>query len=171
MKNSTLKKQITLCTIVLAFIVELVSLPFLGWSFLFSCGLALGTVIAIINTQILFGAVQKTVDTGNKKYIFTFKVLRLVLYGGGFVLALTISEMTGIATAICFFLPKISVFIIKGPMSKIRLWLGYDKPIRYETDETRRVFEKKPWIEMTYNGRTYKSLRRFRIVKAVRDED
>ena len=170
MNISKFKKEITLCIIALAVVVEVVSLPFLGWNILFAYGLAIGTVVAIVNTNILSRAAQKAVDTDNKKVFISSYILRIVIYGGAFILSIKTAGIAGLGTAIGFFLPQISMYIVAGLLPKIRKMRGLENPVHYETDETKRVFEKNPWIELCYNERIYKSYKRFRIVKLVQGE-
>ena len=167
MNISKFKKEISLCTVVLAIIVEIISLPIIGWNTLFVYGLAIGTVVAIINTNILSKAVEKAVENNKRKYIIITYILRMVLYGGAFALSLKTANIAGLGTAIGFFLPQISMHIVAGLFPKIRKWRGLEEEFQYATDESRRVYEKKPWIELYHNGRKYKSHKRFRIVKRV----
>ena len=170
MNISKFKKEITLCIIALAVVVEVISLPFLGWNILFTYGLAIGTVVAIVNTNILSRAAEKAVATNKPRVVTISYILRMVIYGGAFLFSIKTARVAGIGTAIGFFLPQVSMYIVVGLFPIIRKKRGLDSHTRYEVDETRRVYEKKPWVELCHNERIYKSYKRFRIVKRVSEE-
>jgi hypothetical protein len=119
MKNNTreltaFKNQIFLHGVVVALIFEAGSLLFIGFDVGFAYGLALGTAVAVVNFNILAFASRKLLNGGHAWMGFAGYLVRLVVYGFAFYMALRISNAAAIGSALGFITLKIAMYYIHG---------------------------------------------------------
>ena len=98
-----------------AVIIELGSLPFIGWDPLFAYGLALGTCIAIVNYRILAISAKLALDLGRGISLAVIGyIVRLAIYGGAFLLSYKTGTAAGIATLLGYMTIKLGIFYLYG---------------------------------------------------------
>lgn len=102
-------------SVLAAAIIELGSLPLIGWNPLFIYGLALGTCVAIVNYNILVLLSQKALDMGRGISLAVVGyIVRLGIYGGVFLLSYKTGTVSGIATLLGYMTIKLSMFYVYG---------------------------------------------------------
>lgn len=98
-----------------AAIIELGSLPVIGWSPLFAYGLALGTCIAVLNHNLLVISSKKVLEMGRGVSLALLGyILRLAIYGGAFYLSYKAGTVSGIATLFGYMTVKLGMFYVYG---------------------------------------------------------
>ena len=109
------KKITYIYVIAVAMLIQLLSLPLLGADLRFSYGLAFGTVVGIVNHQILekVGDWALSLRWGALLIVLGYLV-RLALYGGAFLYALQLGIASGVACFLGFLAMKIGVVIVYG---------------------------------------------------------
>ena len=90
-------------TVVLAAIIELISLPVIGPGILFPYGLAIGVCVAAVNLNIIESSIKRAVDRGKKWPVFFGLLIRVLLYAGAFLMAVRTSNISGLGAAIGFY--------------------------------------------------------------------
>ena len=159
---SKYKKEITRYTIIAALVAEVISLPIFKPGILFPYGLAIGVCIAIVNLHVISITIEQAVNRGKKGPVILGLVIRILLYGGAFLLAAKTSGVTAIGAAIGFLLPRIVLYIKYGLAPAIRRKLGKEPPAIYKTDTRSMVFIKEPLMVKYKRGRTYMTHRHFK---------
>lgn len=102
-------------SILTAAIIELGSLPFIGWNPLFAYGLALGTCVAIVNYNLLVLSSKTALDMGRGISLAVVGyIVRLTIYGGVFLLSYKTGTVSGIATLLGYMTIKLSMFYVYG---------------------------------------------------------
>lgn len=115
MKNlSKFKNQIFLYGIFVMILMEVISLPFLGFNIKYTYGLVLGTAIAIVNFNILTISSSWMLTGKNKFFASLSYLIRLLIYGGVFYIAMKTSYMAGLGSVLGFMTLKVSIFYIHG---------------------------------------------------------
>ncbi|HZK02194.1 MAG TPA: ATP synthase subunit I [Anaerovoracaceae bacterium] len=130
-------------SVLIALIIELISLCIIGWNPLFAYGLALGTCIAIVNYSIHAISIELSFAF-RRGFSLTMVgyVLRLIIYGGCFLVSYKTGTISGIATLFGYVTVKsaiIYLFALKPGFSSKRYdpnklndldqdkWSGEDK--------------------------------------------
>lgn len=128
------KNQIFKYTILIAVAIQIVALVvlfalnltgrggvegnFLRLSLRFGYGLAMGTCISIVNFSILAFTLDRVLTTGKKAFMGISYILRLVIYGYVFYIAMKTSYLTGMACALGFFSLKVAMYYLHGAKAK-----------------------------------------------------
>lgn len=98
-------------TLLIAGIIEIVSLLFLGWNPKFLYGLALGTFVALGNFSLLLATSKLTLLTKKGMFINILGyVIRLTIYGGTFFISYRLGVVPGIGTLLGFMTLKIALY-------------------------------------------------------------
>jgi hypothetical protein len=160
-----IKKEVILYTIISAAAAELISLPLIGPNIFFPYGLAIGTCIAIINLNIISKSIDRAVETGRKAPVTLGLIVRILLYGGGFLLAAGTSGLSGLGAAIGFLLPRAVLYITKALAPAIKRKITKEPAAVYVTDTSSNLFIKEPWIVRYRKGRTYITYRHYRKIR------
>jgi len=156
------KKEIVTYTIIAAAIAEIISLPLFGLNIMFPYGLAIGVCVAVLNLNIISKSIEKAVAQRNRSPVIVGFFIRIVLYGGGFYLAVTTSLISGLAAAIGFALPHIVLYIRKAIMPVLKKKINKEPAPIYVVDTSSNMFIKEPWIVQYKNSRTYLTYRHYR---------
>lgn len=118
------KNQIVIYGIIVALIVEVGSLFFLGFDQGFAYGLALGTAISVVNFNIMAFTMKRMLAiSGGKLFAFSSYMIRMCIYGFAFYMAMRISFVSGIGSVIGFMTLKVAIYYlhaIKAKFSKGR---------------------------------------------------
>ena len=180
-----LKNQILIYSLITAVVVELVSLPILGWDAKFLYGLVLGTVVSILAFSVLVWSARRTLKQGKKSLSVVGYMIRLILYGAAFLAGIKLSIPAGIAAVIGILTTKAALLIVYGIKPKFDKDRKVPEHIRKEyeqrdrereehrTDTIRdrirrelsypdRDEERKPLKEVRLKRRTYKTHRRIK---------
>ena len=113
-KVSTGKTTIAL-SILLLFVIEVVSLPIHGWDLLFAMGASLGSAVSIFNYLIMATTTERMAETGKRGIFFLGFLLRLALYGAAFYFAVfRLSLWAGLGCGIGFLTSIIAVIILNA---------------------------------------------------------
>jgi len=116
-----IKKELTIWTFILAGIIEVVSLFVIGAELLVPAGLIFGVVVSLICIFLLSISIERAVQRGKKALMPLGMLLRLVLYGVAFYLAIKFGGKTGgIGCAIGFFLPMGGLIVSQQIVPKIK---------------------------------------------------
>ena len=109
------KNEVIKLNIIIVLICEAVSLFFIGFDIKFALGLIAGTVITVINMNILYAFVKIAVNN-NWGIIFNLLgyVIRMTIYGLALYLSIKISNASAIGIAIGFLGINLSVFFAQG---------------------------------------------------------
>ena len=149
-------------------IAELISLLVLGPNILFPYGLAIGACVAIVNLSVISVTINQAIERGKKGPVIWGFILRVVLYGGAFWLAVTTSGVSGVGAAIGFLLPRITLYIRYGLLLALRRKLKKEPAPVYKADTRSNVFIKEPWlVRYSKKGRSYVTHRHYRKVRVV----
>lgn len=137
------KNKIFLYGILVMLLMEVISLLFLGFNLKFSYGLLLGTAISIVNFNILAITITRVVTSG-KKFLATISYLiRLIIYGTVFLIAIKTSNYAGIGCVLGFLTTKVAIFFIHGLQPGFK-WVRKKKG--GETAQAKRnILIKDPW--------------------------
>jgi hypothetical protein len=163
---SKIRIKITLYSIIAAGIAEVVSLPIVGASILFSYGLALGAAVAIINLHVLSSTITIATESGRKGAAILGYIVRIAIYAAAFWLTVRTSLLSGAGAAIGFLLPRAVMYIMYGALPAVRRRMGKEPPAVYVADRASKVFIKEPWfVRYGSGGRAYLTHRRYKKVK------
>ena len=109
---SKFKNRIFIYGILVMLIMEVISLPFLGFNLKFLIGLVLGTAIAIANFNIMTISSLMILQGRNKFLASMSYLIRLLLYGGVFYVSVKMSFAAGIASVCGFMTIKLAIIYI-----------------------------------------------------------
>lgn len=112
------KNQIFLYSVIVSLIIELISLPILGWDKEFLYGLLLGTAVAIVNFNILAFSFRKVINDRRGSWAFISYLIRLLIYGFAFYTAAKISFVSGMGSVLGFLTIKAAIIFIHGIKAK-----------------------------------------------------
>ncbi len=125
-------------------IVELASIPFLGFDVQFLYGLALGTAIAIVNFNLMAFTFHLVLERRNASLAFIGYLVRLAVYGAGFLASLQVGMISALGTAIGYLTLKLAMFYLHGVKSE------FSKG-RIVRDEPIELQPKKHWYDFKEN--------------------
>ncbi|MDR1246755.1 MAG: hypothetical protein LBK57_06970 [Clostridiales Family XIII bacterium] len=108
------KNQIFFHGVIVALIFEAGSLLFLGFDTGFAYGLALGTAVSAVNFSILVFVSKRLLNGGRTWMGFAGYLVRLIVYGFAFFMALRVSNASAVGAALGFITLKIAVYYIHG---------------------------------------------------------
>lgn len=155
--NADLKKfkiEIYKYGAIVGLIMAIVSIPFLGLDIKYLYGLCLGIAISIANFEIMSFTYEKAIKPdGSSAIVFIGYILRLIIYGVAFYMAMNVSLVSGIGALLGFIALKIGIYYkhgFKAKFSKDRV-VTEDIQRAYEEDDKKK--KKKKWREPF----TYKS--------------
>ena len=115
----TFKFEIIKYTIIITVIFLACSIPVLGFSAEFLCGLFAGTAVSVMSLLIMIYAAKRTVESGVKWVATLGYLIRLPMYGVVVILCLKIGGLTaGIGCLIGFMTLTVSVIFIHGIKAK-----------------------------------------------------
>ncbi len=115
------QKRIFICSLIIAAIVQIVSLFILGINFEFTLGLIVGTGVAIINFFIMSICTEIALEKKRTAISLIGFAGRFILYGTSFALTLIYSYKMGTGCAIGFFTVQLSIlylFAIKPSLKR-----------------------------------------------------
>ena len=114
-KSQTTTTDIYKYGLLIAGIIELGSLLFIGWDSLFAYGLVLGTCVAIGNYNIHVFSASLSI-TFSRGFIMTMLgyIIRLMIYGGFFLVSYNTGMTSGIATLLGYLTVKIAIIYVYG---------------------------------------------------------
>ena len=144
----------------------MIFLVLVGPDILFPYGLAIGVCIAIVNLHVIGITIEQAVYRGKKGPVTLGFIIRALLYGGAFLLAVKTSYITAIGAAVGFLLPRIVLYIRLGLAPAVRKKLAKEPPAVYRADARSRVFIKEPWIVRYRKGRAYMTFRHYKKIRA-----
>lgn len=113
------KNRIFLHCLALAIVVELISLPIIGWQWNFLVGILAGTVTTVVNFILLVAFAERMLAILEKKVVVGGYFIRMLIYGVVFVLSLQLGMYAAVGTAIGFFTLHLSIMIIFGIESNL----------------------------------------------------
>jgi hypothetical protein len=140
-------------------------LPALGPNVFFPYGLAIGVCVAIVNLHIISITIGRAVGQGKTGPVIAGFIIRILLYGGAFVMAVKTSGLTGLGVATGFLLPRVTLYIRYGLLPVIRRKLGKEPPPVYVTDSRSNMLVKDPSFIRYSGGKVYMTHRHYRKVK------
>jgi hypothetical protein len=108
------KNRIFFHGILVALIFEAGSLLFLGFDVGFAYGLALGTAVSVVNFSLLVLTSQRLLDNGRAWMGFGSYLVRLVVYGFAFYMALRVGYTAAIGAALGFLTLKLAIYYVHG---------------------------------------------------------
>lgn len=152
------KNKIVLYGILVMLIMEIISLPFLGFSLKFTIGLLLGTAIAIANLNILAISSVMILNGKNKFFASASYLIRLLLYGGVFYLAMKFSYTAGFASIFGFMTVKIAIIFLHGIMPRFKKEEFDGKGLK---KERKQVLIKTPYLITYHKGRKFITYQKF----------
>ncbi len=115
---TSFKNKIFQYGILVAVIIELASLPFLGLDIQFSYGLALGTAVAILNFSIMVFTLKRALSGRGMATTFLGYMIRLIIYGCVFYLSMKVSTISGLGTILGFLTLKSAIYYLHGFKAK-----------------------------------------------------
>lgn len=115
---TSFKNKIFLYGILVAAIIELVSLPFLGLDIQFTYGLVLGTAIAIFNFSIMAFTFKRALNGKGVPIAILGYIVRLLIYGGAFYISMKVSPISGLGTVLGFLTLKGAIYYLHGFKAK-----------------------------------------------------
>ena len=148
-----------------AAIAEVISLPVFGLNILFLYGLAIGVCVAIVNLHIISITIARAVERGKKTPVIAGFIVRALLYGGAFLLAVRTSGASGLGAAAGFLLPRVVMYFRYGLLSAARRKLRKEPAPVFVTDTRSNMFIKEPQYVLYCGGKTYMTHRHYRKVK------
>ncbi|MGI6733587.1 MAG: ATP synthase subunit I [Anaerovoracaceae bacterium] len=102
-------------SILAAVIIQLGSLPVIGWNPLFAYGLALGTCISIVNYNLLVLSSKFALSMGRGlSFAVVGYIVRMAIYGGAFLFSYKTGTVSGIATLFGYMTVKLGMFYLYG---------------------------------------------------------
>jgi hypothetical protein len=165
---SKIKKEITRYTILAAVIAEAVSLLVFGPNIFFPYGLAIGVCAAIINLHVISATIERAIERGRKSPVTAGLILRILLYGGAFILAIRTSGLSGAGAAVGFFIPRVVLYIRYGLAPWIQKRIRKEPSAVYRTDTRGNMFIKQPSLTRYHSGKMYVTHRHYKKVRIVR---
>lgn len=120
--------------------IELASLPFLGWDVQFFYGLSLGTAVTIVNFNIMSLTLRLTLEKRNIAISYFGYLIRLAIYGGTFYIALGNGIICGLGSVLGFFTLKAAMMYLHGVKAKF----SKGRVVREEPEELQ---PKKHWYD------------------------
>lgn len=101
--------------ILVAVLMEVCSIPLIGWETGFFIGLSAGTAVAVLNLFLLSYTIAKAVES-RQGTILTFAsyVFRLALYGVAFFFSYRMGVLSGVATLLGFMTIKLGILYVHG---------------------------------------------------------
>lgn len=113
------KNRIFLHCLALAVVVEIISLPIIGWQWRFLAGILAGAVTTVINFSLLVAFAERMLAISDKKVVVGGYFIRMLIYGAVFVLGIQLGMYAAIGVAIGFFTLHLSIMIIFGIESNL----------------------------------------------------
>jgi len=114
------KFQIIKYTLIAAIILEVGSIPILGFSLVYLCGLISGTLISIMGFLILLYMSEKVLSSGVKWMASLGTLLQLPFYGVAFYICMkTGGLLAGVACVIGFMTTRLSMIYVHGIKSRL----------------------------------------------------
>ena len=120
-----------------------------------------------MNLLIIGVSIEKAVEQGKKGPVTFGFYMRILLFGGAFVLAVKTSGISGVGAFIGFLLPQVVLFIKLGMLPAILAKLRKEPPPVYKTDTSSNLFIKEPCKALDFRGRTYVTYRHYRKIRVV----
>lgn len=111
---SKFKNKIFIYGVLVMLIMEVISLPFLGFNLKFLYGLLLGTAISIVNFNIMTFATVRMLKTGKSYLAAVNYIIRLLIYGGVFYVAIKTDNLSGLGCILGFITTKVAIYIVHG---------------------------------------------------------
>lgn len=105
------KSDIVKCVLIVAAIAEIISLPILGFSLLFTAGLIVGTAVTILNFVLLVKAGEKVMEAKRAMPMVGGYFVRLVIYGVFFVAAVKVGMHAAIGCAVGFVCLHVGIMV------------------------------------------------------------
>ena len=106
-------------TIIITVVFEACSIPVIGFSVEFLCGLLVGTAVAIASFLALIVISKRVLGTGEKWMASAGYLIRLPVYGAAFYITLKVGgTVAGIASLFGFLTTNFSMIYIYGIKSK-----------------------------------------------------
>lgn len=112
--NSKFKNRIFFFGILAMVLMEIISLPILGFNIKFLYGLLLGTAITVVNFSILIITMSRILSGSNKFMATVSYIFRLFVYGGVFLVAINAGKMAGLGCVLGFLTIKLSIYFVYG---------------------------------------------------------
>ncbi|QOX64564.1 ATP synthase subunit I [Anoxybacterium hadale] len=134
------KNKIFKYGIVATAIIELASIPLLGFDVQFLYGLALGTAIAIVNFNLMAFTFQLVLERHNASLAFIGYLIRLAVYGAGFIASLHVGMISAMGTALGYLTLKLAMFYLHG----LKAEFSKGRTVREEPEELQ---PKKHWYD------------------------
>ncbi|MDF3000813.1 MAG: hypothetical protein K0Q48_932 [Bacillota bacterium] len=134
------KNRIFKYGIMVSAIVELASIPILGFDVQFLYGLALGTAIAIVNFNLMALTFQFVLKRRNASLAFIGYLIRLAIYGAGFFASLQVGIISAMGTALGYLTLKLAMFYLHG----LKAEFSKGRIVREEPEELQ---PKKHWYD------------------------
>ena len=129
--------------------------------------MAIGAGAAIVNLFIISVSIERAVERGKKGPVTLGFFLRILLYGGAFVLAVRLSGVTAVGAVIGFLIPRVSLYIKHGLLPTLREKLGKEPKPVYKTDTSSNLFIKEPSQVKDFGGRTYLTYHHYRKIRVI----
>ena len=127
--------------------------------------------VAVINLNIISSSIQKAVEKGKRSPVIFGFIIRIILYGGGFLLAVTTAPLSGLGAAIGFVLPHLVLYFRKGILLWIKRKTGKEPKAVYVTDTSVNMFIKEPLMVSYRNNRTYLTYKHYRKKRIVQEPE
>lgn len=99
---------------IIALGAELISMLVTGWNLRFLIGIVVGTIVTILNFNILIIFARRTLRLESKGQLVGGYFVRMLVYGAAFYLCLKGGMHCAIGSAIGFFTLHISIVVIYG---------------------------------------------------------
>ncbi|MBQ8151483.1 MAG: hypothetical protein IJ070_01805 [Firmicutes bacterium] len=103
------KKEIVRYVVVMALAAEVISLPVIGVSLMFTAGLVVGTAVTILNFTLLVKAGEKVMEQNRAMPMVGGYFVRLVIYGAVFVAAVKFGFHAAVGCALGFVTLHVSI--------------------------------------------------------------
>ena len=122
MSNSTnFKLQIFKYTLAIAVLFEAGSLPLLGFSVEYTCGLLAGTVVSMVSFSIMLTMSKRILSSGQKWMASAGYMLRLPIYGLTFFICIKVGGIiAAIACLLGFITVTVAIIFVHGIIAKDR---------------------------------------------------
>lgn len=131
-KLTNFKTQIIKYTLIIALIFEAGSLPVIGFSLEFLCGLAIGVAVSVLSILIMVTMAEQVLASGQKWLSSLGFIIRLPIYGAGFLFCYKIwGIIAGIACLLGFLTGSTAIIYIHGIKAKF----SKDRKVRPEVME------------------------------------
>lgn len=110
----SLNKDMAIHTVIVAVIFEMLSLPFLGLNGYFAIGMAIGTVVTILNFTLLVSMAFKTIEGESPGLGVVGFLIRMIVYAITFAICVKFNSTMAIAAAIGFVTQKVALVYVFG---------------------------------------------------------